>query len=164
MLTKLHFSRFEFKYVLAPALREEIERELSHFLTLDPFVGRQSGRKYFVRSLYFDDPVWTHYYEKTDGMLHRKKYRLRTYTDNPRQRCAVFLEIKGRHDALVFKHRAHLGDLSFNDPDVAAMVAGKVSTGEVDRGILICGTGLGMSKRCMMIRWPNLGVGKFGMN
>jgi len=30
-------------------------------------------------------------------------------------------------------------------PDVAATVAQKVSTGQVDRGILICGTGLGMS-------------------
>ena len=30
-------------------------------------------------------------------------------------------------------------------PDVAAAVARRVSEGEVDRGILICGTGLGMS-------------------
>jgi ribose 5-phosphate isomerase B len=29
-------------------------------------------------------------------------------------------------------------------PDVAAAVASKVSTGEVDRGVLICGTGLGV--------------------
>jgi ribose 5-phosphate isomerase B len=29
-------------------------------------------------------------------------------------------------------------------PDVASRVAGKVSRGEVDRGILVCGTGLGM--------------------
>jgi len=30
-------------------------------------------------------------------------------------------------------------------PDIAALVARKVSRGEVDRGILVCGTGLGMS-------------------
>jgi len=30
-------------------------------------------------------------------------------------------------------------------PDVAALVASKVSTADADRGILICGTGLGMS-------------------
>lgn len=30
-------------------------------------------------------------------------------------------------------------------PDVAAEVAGKVARGEVERGILICGTGLGMA-------------------
>jgi ribose 5-phosphate isomerase B len=29
-------------------------------------------------------------------------------------------------------------------PDIAAVVAGKVSRGEVERGILVCGSGLGM--------------------
>ena len=36
-------------------------------------------------------------------------------------------------------------DQSVDYPDVAALVARKVSSGEVDRGILICGTGLGMT-------------------
>jgi ribose 5-phosphate isomerase B len=35
-------------------------------------------------------------------------------------------------------------DDSVDYPDVAAAVAGRVSSGEVERGILICGTGLGM--------------------
>jgi ribose 5-phosphate isomerase B len=30
-------------------------------------------------------------------------------------------------------------------PDIAAVVARKVAAGEVDRGILVCGTGIGMS-------------------
>jgi len=34
---------------------------------------------------------------------------------------------------------------SVDYPDVASVVAGQVSRGEVDRGILICGTGIGMS-------------------
>ncbi len=34
---------------------------------------------------------------------------------------------------------------SVDYPDIAALVASKVSNGEVERGILICGTGLGMS-------------------
>ncbi|MCE5267574.1 MAG: ribose 5-phosphate isomerase B [Planctomycetaceae bacterium] len=33
---------------------------------------------------------------------------------------------------------------SVDYPDVAADVAGKVSRGEADRGILVCGTGIGM--------------------
>lgn len=36
-------------------------------------------------------------------------------------------------------------DESVDYPDFAALVAGKVSDGLVDRGILICGTGLGMA-------------------
>jgi len=37
------------------------------------------------------------------------------------------------------------GTESIDYPDVASVVAGQVSRGEVDRGILICGTGIGMS-------------------
>ena len=36
-------------------------------------------------------------------------------------------------------------DESVDYPDFAALVASKVSSGAVDRGILICGTGLGMA-------------------
>lgn len=37
------------------------------------------------------------------------------------------------------------GDESVDYPDFAAVVAKKVSKGEIDRGILICGTGIGMA-------------------
>jgi ribose 5-phosphate isomerase B len=37
------------------------------------------------------------------------------------------------------------GGVSVDYPDVAARVGSMVSKGEVDRGILICGTGIGMS-------------------
>ncbi|MEE9615018.1 MAG: ribose 5-phosphate isomerase B [Thermodesulfobacteriota bacterium] len=37
------------------------------------------------------------------------------------------------------------GDESVDYPDYGFPLAGKVSTGEMDRGILICGTGIGMS-------------------
>ncbi len=33
---------------------------------------------------------------------------------------------------------------SVDYPDIASIVAGQVSSGQVDRGILICGTGIGM--------------------
>ncbi len=36
------------------------------------------------------------------------------------------------------------GQESVDYPDVAAVVGAKVSQGEVDRGILVCGTGIGM--------------------
>ncbi len=108
METRLHFSRFEFKYILPQAIREELERELQFFLELDPYVAAKDGHKYFVRSLYYDDRPMTCYYEKIDGMMVRAKFRLRTYTDQPDDGCAQFLEIKGRYNALVFKHRTQL--------------------------------------------------------
>ncbi len=108
MQTKLHFSRFEFKYVLRKDLRVEIEKEFNYFLQLDPYVETKDTKKYLVRSLYFDDPVLSNYYEKVDGMLHRGKFRLRTYSADSEECCPTFLELKGRHNALVFKHRVGL--------------------------------------------------------
>lgn len=60
---------------------------------------------------------------------------------NMRQRIGEFLEDLG----------AEVNDVgtecesSVDYPDVAAEVARQVSNGEADRGVLICGTGLGMS-------------------
>lgn len=108
MVAKLHFLRFEFKYVLAADLRREIESELNYFVQLDPYVGSRADRKYLVRSLYFDDPGYSCYFQKVQGDLHRAKFRLRTYSRDPAEHCATFLEIKGRHNALVFKHRTPL--------------------------------------------------------
>jgi hypothetical protein len=106
----LHFSRFEFKYILPLNLRKRIEAELSYFLQLDPYVIDIPSKKYMVRSLYFDDPSFQAYHDKIDGMLHRSKFRIRTYDNRTEANCATFLEIKGRHDALVFKHREEIVD------------------------------------------------------
>ncbi len=102
---KLDFLRFEFKYVLGRRLRERIESDVQHFMTLDPFVAGQKNSSYAVRSLYFDDPTFSSYYQKIDGALRRAKFRLRTYTENALASSPVYLEIKGRYNALVFKHR-----------------------------------------------------------
>ncbi|MDJ0836382.1 MAG: polyphosphate polymerase domain-containing protein [Acidobacteriota bacterium] len=106
--THLHFNRYEFKYILEPGLRRDIERELNFFMALDPFVAGKPDKKYTVRSLYFDNRGFTHYYDKIDGQLTRSKFRLRTYTRDPAEPCAAFLEIKGRHNNIVFKHRTPL--------------------------------------------------------
>lgn len=103
---KLHFSRFEFKYILPLELRDEVERELKFFLEFDPFVEATPQHRYFVRSLYYDDPDFTCFHDKHDGLHTRWKFRVRTYTDNPEDGTPYFLEIKGRYNNLVFKHRA----------------------------------------------------------
>lgn len=105
---QLHFSRFEFKYLLPKDARTELESELGYFMALDPYVSAARHQKYFVRSLYFDDYALTNFYEKTDGVMVRRKYRLRTYTDDRNELSPVFLEAKGRCNALVYKHRVQL--------------------------------------------------------
>ena len=101
----LHFLRFEFKYVLDQATRLAVESELQHFVELDPFVARQPDHLYFVRSLYFDDARLGAFHAKVDGRLTRSKFRLRTYGRTLDDPAPWFLEQKGRHNNLVFKHR-----------------------------------------------------------
>jgi len=113
-----HFLRYEFKYILSDELRENIESELSHFMQLDPFVEQFENKKYLVRSLYFDDPVNTFYYEKTDGLMHRQKFRIRTYAMEYNEKIPIMLELKGRYNNFVYKHRTGLEHNSENINDV----------------------------------------------
>lgn len=132
---KLHFSRFEFKYVLPKALRDEVEAELQHFLELDPYVEEQPGHEYIVRSLYFDDPSLSAFHDKIDGMHTRSKFRLRTYTDDPENGAPWFLEIKGRYNNLVFKHRAPVvengGPPDPSEADTTSMLLRVMEPGKV---------------------------------
>jgi len=101
----LDFTRFEFKYILSAAKRQAVETDLLYFLEYDPFVENRPDHKYFVRSLYFDDPTYSAFHDKIDGLKSRYKFRVRTYSSSPEMKTPVFLEIKGRHNNLVFKHR-----------------------------------------------------------
>ena len=114
--TRLHFNRYEFKYLLTLAMRQDIESELGHFMTFDPFVEQRQDRRYFVRSLYFDDPHYSAYYDKIDGLHTRSKFRVRTYTRAPSADNAIFLEMKGRTNNRVFKHRAKLANSYYLNP------------------------------------------------
>jgi SPX domain protein involved in polyphosphate accumulation len=101
----LHFARFEFKYILPAQLRIDVESDLQYFLQYDPFVAERDNHRYVVRSLYYDDPVYSAFQSKVDGQHSRSKFRLRTYGLKSNDETPLFLEIKGRHNNLVFKHR-----------------------------------------------------------
>jgi len=103
-----NFLRYEFKYILHDDLKRAVESELSHFMQLDPFVERFDDKKYLVRSLYFDDPFYTFYYEKTDGLMHRQKFRIRTYSLNYDENIPIMLELKGRYNNFVYKNRTEI--------------------------------------------------------
>jgi hypothetical protein len=105
----LDFNRFEFKYVLPKRLRQEVEQELGHFVEFDPFVAGTPQHRYFVRSLYFDDPAFTAFHDKIDGLKKRSKFRIRTYSTDPLDEAPQFLEQKGRYNNRVFKNRVEIG-------------------------------------------------------
>lgn len=100
------FERYEFKYILDAILREKIENEVKNFMELDNFAKK--NQSYFVRSLYFDDPNCTNYYEKIDGMKLRHKFRLRTYGKDYTQDIPIFLEVKGRINQRTYKKRCKI--------------------------------------------------------
>ncbi len=101
----LKFERFEFKYILPKQLGEEFESALRYFMRFDPFVEQTPHHRYFVRSLYFDDPHFSSFYSKVDGIKTRAKFRIRTYTDKPSDEVVQFLELKGRYNQFVYKRR-----------------------------------------------------------
>jgi len=101
------FLRYEFKYILPNPVREKIEKEFNYFMKLDPFVRDLDDKKYFVRSLYFENANYSAYYDKLDGLLNRTKFRIRTYSDTPDQ-SRSYLERKGRFNNFVTKERVPL--------------------------------------------------------
>ena len=99
------FARYEFKYILNQPLREEIEAEVCNFMSYDGHVDPEQDNTYKVRSLYFDNVQAAHYYEKTEGVKTRRKFRIRTYAERYLQGLPIFLEEKGRHNERTYKRR-----------------------------------------------------------
>lgn len=69
--------RHEFKYLISQEGAELLKRRLPHFMQRDPHAGATG--QYTIRSLYFDDPNYSAFYEKVSGVDNRTKYRIRCY-------------------------------------------------------------------------------------
>lgn len=81
--------RHEYKYVIPYGVMLELRNKLDKVLKLD------RGRPYFVRSIYFDSPDDTDYYDKQGGEIIRKKLRIRIYDINS---DLAKIEIKNKYD------------------------------------------------------------------
>ena len=81
--------RHEYKYVMPYGDSLKLRNKLDELLVLD------RGSPYPVRSMYFDSVDDTDYYDKQDGVIHRKKIRLRIY-DPLSDFCK--LEMKEKYD------------------------------------------------------------------
>jgi len=103
---RLHFHRYEFKYLLRPFEEERVLAELDRRMELD--VHSSTRGYYFVRSHYFDSAGLACYREKINGHRRRHKFRLRMYSESAAFRDPLFMELKGKDDMLVYKHRMPL--------------------------------------------------------
>lgn len=102
------FARYEFKYLISQQQSSGIEKEVRPFMQYDGFVSKEMENSYFVRSEYYDNDLFTHFYEKVDGMRDRYKYRIRTYGKTSNDRNPIFLEKKGRKLQRTFKQRVQI--------------------------------------------------------
>tara|TARA_B100000886_G_scaffold338915_1_gene302914 strand:+ start:2105 stop:2857 length:753 start_codon:yes stop_codon:yes gene_type:complete len=100
------FSRFEFKYIINKNLSKVIQQEVKNFTTNDDFTKKKN--KYLVRSLYFDNNIFTNFKEKIDGIKNRHKFRIRTYSINKNELVPMYLEMKGRDNQRTFKNRTKI--------------------------------------------------------
>lgn len=99
------FARYEFKYVLRASKAELIESQVQNFMYYDSFIENIPGNQYPVRSLYFENDIRSNFYEKTDGLKSRRKYRLRTYSSGNDPSTGIFFEEKGKHNERTYKRR-----------------------------------------------------------
>ncbi len=107
MKPKLHFRRFEFKYILPASTADKIIPALLQFMDWDSYVAQSEKDHYTVNSLYYDSAGFGCYDEKVAGVRRRSKFRLRYYNDL-REDSSIFTEIKRKYDAVVIKDRSVL--------------------------------------------------------
>tara|TARA_Y100000741_G_scaffold356956_1_gene334228 strand:- start:563 stop:1315 length:753 start_codon:yes stop_codon:yes gene_type:complete len=100
------FSRFEFKYIIKKNISESIKNEVKNFTKIDAHIENKD--KYLVRSLYFDNDLFSSFNEKIDGIKNRHKFRIRTYVDHKDLKTPLFLEIKGRNNQRTYKVRTKI--------------------------------------------------------
>ncbi|GAB4140585.1 MAG: polyphosphate polymerase domain-containing protein [Planctomycetota bacterium] len=98
------FNRYEIKYSVPARAMAPLVEDLRRFLEPDPHSSRSGF--YRIASLYFDTPDLACYRNKIDGLLYRRKLRIRVYPDAPDG--PAFVEIKQRINRTVQKRRIAL--------------------------------------------------------
>ena len=78
--------RHEYKYLISRSAAELLRRRLPCIMERDSHAGPTG--QYTIRSLYFDDPNFTAFRDKVDGVDNRTKYRIRCYNGDT-SRCRL---------------------------------------------------------------------------
>jgi hypothetical protein len=101
--------RNEKKYLVPNHLLNALRKRMGDFLRPDIFSREnESGLpEYTVRSIYYDNRELHCYHEKVEGIMFRRKFRVRGY-HFPEKDSLVVMEIKRKMENRVKKHRAFL--------------------------------------------------------
>ncbi len=93
--------RHELKFKISESAAEVLKQKLSLIMTTDDNAYFDDG-SYLIKSLYFDNLDSDSYYEKLDGILYRKKYRIRIYNNDD---SFIRLEKKMKHNNMTAKEQ-----------------------------------------------------------
>ena len=96
--------RNELKFITNPNQSQILKQRLALLMKFDDNSNSEDNT-YYIRSLYFDDLYSTSYHEKIDGVLNRKKYRIRIYNldDN-----FIRLECKYKNNMMTSKDQCKI--------------------------------------------------------
>ena len=72
------------------------------------YLKEDSTKKYYVRSLYFDNDCFSHFNEKADGIKNRHKFRSELIQINLTRTQYFILEQKGRDNERTYKVRTKI--------------------------------------------------------
>lgn len=100
-------NRLEYKYLVPVECLDDIRSDIRPFVEVDKHAIDRQPQEYTIRSIYFDTPCMSCYYEKIDGVKVRKKYRIRGYNEL-NDSDIIFLEIKRKNNNYISKNRAPL--------------------------------------------------------
>jgi hypothetical protein len=103
MLTNERHFRHELKYRIDFVQFQTLRKKLSIVLKPDQHAGADGS--YHIRNLYFDDFRNTAFSEKEDGVLRRKKYRMRIYNGSD---AVIKFELKAKINQYILKESAKL--------------------------------------------------------
>lgn len=107
--------RHELKYFISQGEYTLLSNRLRLTMETDPN-ARENGGEYFIRSLYFDDPMDTAFREKMRGNDERDKVRLRIYNMG---QDGGKLECKQKKESYIYKQ-----SLSLSRPECDMLLAG----------------------------------------
>ena len=120
--------RHELKFKISNSAAEVLKQKLSLILYKDKNAFYKDG-SYLIKSLYFDDPDSSSYYEKMDGVLYRKKYRIRIYNDDD---SFIRLEKKMKHNNMTAKEQMLISKETYSK-----IIGGKIEDIENAEGLLL---------------------------
>lgn len=101
--------RIERKYLVPNHQLDSLRRRISSFVRPDihTITNEQGVRQYTVRSIYFDSRNLACYAEKHEGVMLRRKFRIRGYNDLEAD-SRVVMEIKRKIEARQKKYRSRI--------------------------------------------------------